>query len=119
MEIADITYLLVSTIAIIILNGIIVWLAGRAMVGSEKAKFSDALWIVILGSVIGGILNAFISGILGSIVVLILWLLLIKHFFDCGWIKALVIAIIAVVITVIIGVIVGIIAGVTIFTLGI
>jgi len=32
----------------------------------------------------------------------IVWLALIKHFFDCGWLKAFVIAIIAVIIFVII-----------------
>jgi hypothetical protein len=58
-----------------------------------------------------------VSGILGSIIVFILWLLLIKHFFDCGWGKALLMAIVAVIISVIIGIIFGIIAGVTIFTL--
>jgi hypothetical protein len=119
LEITEITFLLASIIVTVIVNSLIVWLAGRAMVGSEKAKFSDAIWIVILGSIIGGALNAWVSGILGSIIVLILWLLLIKHFFDCGWLKALVIAIIAVIISIIIGVIVGIVAGITIFTLGI
>jgi len=119
LEITEISFLLISIVVTIIVNSLIVWLAGRVMVGSEKAKFTDAIWIVILGSVIGGALNALVSGILGSIIVLVLWLLLIKHFFDCGWLKALVIAIIAVVITIIIGIIVGIIAGVAIFTLGI
>lgn len=32
----------------------------------------------------------------------IIWLALIKHYFDCGWLKALAIAIIAVVIFVVI-----------------
>jgi hypothetical protein len=32
----------------------------------------------------------------------VVWLALIKHFFDCGWLKAFVIAVIAVVIFVII-----------------
>ncbi|MEM3824175.1 MAG: hypothetical protein QXH87_04505 [Candidatus Bathyarchaeia archaeon] len=33
---------------------------------------------------------------------LIIWLALIKHFFDCGWIMALAIAIIAVIIFIVI-----------------
>ena len=119
MEITEISFLLISIVITVIVNSLVVWLAGRVMVGSEKAKFTDAIWIVVLGSVIGGALNALVSGILGSIIVLILWLLLIKPFLECGWIKALVIAIIAVVITIVIGLIIGIIAGITIFTLGI
>ena len=100
MEIAEIAYVLVSMIITIIINALVVWFAGKSLVGSEKAKFSDAIWIVILGSVIGGALNAFVSGIAGTIIVIILWLLLIKHFFDCGWGKALLIAIIAAIILV-------------------
>ena len=119
MEIAEIAYLLISIVITIVINALVVWFAGKSMVGSEKAKFTDAVWIVILGSVIGGALNAFISGIAGTIVVIILWLLLIKHFFDCGWGKALIIAIIAAIIMVIVGFILGLILGVTIFTLGI
>ena len=107
METTDITFLLLTTIVTAIINSLVVWLAGRSMVGSEKAKFTDAIWIIVLGSVIGAALNAFVSGIIGSITVLFLWLLLIKHFFDCGWMKGLVIAIIAVVIYVIIWFVIG------------
>ena len=119
MEITEIAYILVSIIITIVINALVVWFAGKSLVGSDKAKFTDAIWIVILGSAIGGILNALVSGILGTIIVIILWLLLIKHFFDCGWGKALLIAIIAAIILVIVGFILGLLLGVTIFTLGI
>jgi len=118
LEIAEISFLLVSVLISIVVNSLVVWFAGKSMVGSDKAKFSDAIWIVILGSVIGGALNALLSGIAGSIVVLLMWLLLIKHFFDCGWLKALVIAILAVIIMVIISFVIGLIAGVALFTIG-
>lgn len=118
LEITEIIYLLVSILISVVVNSLVVWFAGKSMVGSDKAKFSDAVWIVILGSLIGGALNALLSGILGTIVVLLLWLYLIKHFFDCGWLKALVIAIIAVIIMVIVGFIIGLLVGVTLFTIG-
>lgn len=119
MEIADITYLLISIVITVVVNSLVVWLAGKSMVGSDKAKFSDAVWIVVLGSVIGGALNSFVHGLIGTIVVLILWLLLIKHFFDCGWLKALVIAIIAVIIFAIVGFVVGLIFGISLLILAI
>jgi len=74
------------------------WLSGRAFVGKEKAKFTDAIWIVLLGIILGAIVQYFVSGLLAALVLLIVWLALIKHFFDCGWLKALVIAIVAVII---------------------
>ena len=117
MEISEILFLLIGIVITIVVNSLVVWFAGKSMVGDDKAKFSDAIWIVILGSVIGGALNALLSGIIGSIIVLVMWLFLIKHFFDCGWLKALVIAIIAVIIMVIVGFIIGLIAGVSLFTI--
>ncbi|MCX8193601.1 MAG: hypothetical protein N3G77_07330 [Nitrososphaeria archaeon] len=73
----------------------ILWVSGRMLVGKEKAKFTDALWIVFLGVVIGAIINYFLSGLIATIIIIIVWLALIRHFFDCGWLKALAIAIIS------------------------
>jgi len=47
---------------------------------------------------------------------LIIWLALVKHFFDCGWLKAFVISILAVIIFVVIVVILTII-GIAILTI--
>ncbi|MBS7642992.1 hypothetical protein KEJ26_00150 [Candidatus Bathyarchaeota archaeon] len=76
----------------------VLWLVGRTMVGKEKAKFTDAIWIVTLGIIIGSILGVLVHGFLGFVVSLILWLALIRHFFDTGWLKALAIAVIALVV---------------------
>lgn len=104
----------------IIINTIIVapvlWLAGRALVGKDKAKFTDAIWIVVLGTVIGTFFGAFFQGFIATIILLIMWLALVKHFFDCGWLKALAISIIAVIIFVAIIAILAVI-GIIVWTL--
>jgi hypothetical protein len=74
------------------------WISGRLIAGKDKAKFTDALWIVFLGSIINTVVSAFIGNLIATIILLIVWLALIKHFFDCGWIKAFIIAVVAVVI---------------------
>jgi hypothetical protein len=84
------------------------WLAGRAFVGS-KAKFAHAFWIVFLGTIIGAFVGTFFSGLAGLLIQLILWLALVSHFFDCGWLKALAISIVAVVIFAVIAVVLGVI----------
>ena len=63
--------------------------------------------------------SAFVSGIIASIILLIMWLGLIKHFFDYGWLKALIISIVAVVIFAVTSLILGIIVGIAIFTIGV
>lgn len=100
-------------INIIILSPML-WISGRLLAGKDKAKFTDALWIVVLGTLIGAVFQYFFSGIIASIIVLIIWLGLVKHFFDCGWLKALAIAIVAIIIWLVIAVIIGIIYGLVI-----
>lgn len=117
LETMEVLYVLVGIIVNVIVNSLFVWLAGRALVGAEKAKFTDAIWIVVIGAVIGGILGAFNWGLIGAVISFILWLALIKHFFDCGWGTAFLIAIVAVIIQIIIAFVLALI-GFAAFTLG-
>lgn len=88
----------------------VLWIAGRALVGVHKAKFSDAIWIVVLGTVLGVVVGALINNeLLSPIIMFVVWIALIKHFFDCGWIKAFAIAVVAVIIFIIIAVILAIV----------
>jgi hypothetical protein len=100
----DIVGLLIQIIVSTIIIAPILWLVGRSLAGKDKAKFTDAIWIVVLGNVIGAGVGAVAGslGWIGTIIMIVVWLGLIKHFFDCGWMKALVIAIIAVIVYVII-----------------
>jgi hypothetical protein len=100
----DLFGLLIQVIVSVIIIAPVLWLVGRALAGKDKAKFTDAIWIVVLGTVIGALVNWFAGnlGWIGTIIMIIVWLALIKHFFDCGWLKALAIAIIAIIVYVII-----------------
>lgn len=86
-----------------IIGALVLWIAGRSLVGEDKAKFTDAVWIIIFGNVIGAIFGAIISGLVGGIVQIILWLCLVRHFFDCGWGKAFFIALLTTIIFMVIG----------------
>ena len=77
-----------------------------------------AVWIVLLGTVIGAVIGAFVGGLVAAVTMFIVWLALIKHFFDCGWLMALAIAIIAVIIFVVIGALLAIV-GIGLLLLGI
>ncbi len=109
--------LLIEVVVGVIVIAPILWLVGRGLVGKQKAKFTDAIWIVALGLIIGGVLGAFIHGFIGAVVSLIVWLGLIKHFFDCGWLKALLTAIVAFIVLIIIAVILGLLLGVGVLAL--
>ena len=110
----DIETIFMQLIINILVNLIFVtpflWIAGRLLAGKRKAKFADALWIVLIGTIAFYFFNWIISDfimsgiavIIAYLGMLIIWLALVKHFFDCGWLKALAISIIAVIIAFII-----------------
>src|SRR5512136_3062608 len=104
----DLVSLVVQIVVGIIILSPVLWLVGRGLVGKEKAKFTDAILIIVIGLVVNAIVGWILTGwasIIGWIVMLIVWLYLIKHFFDCGWLKALLIAIVTIVVFIIIGVV--------------
>jgi hypothetical protein len=98
----DFVALLIQIVVGIIVVAPILWLVGRALVGKEKARFTDAIWIVVLGTIIGAVIGIFAGSLISAIIMFVVWLALIKHFFDCGWLKAFVIAVIAVIVFIII-----------------
>jgi hypothetical protein len=115
----ELVSLAISLVVGIIILSPVLWLVGRWLVGKEKAKFTDAILIIVIGLVVNAILGWILTGwlsVIGWIVMLIVWLYLIKHFFDCGWLKALLIAIVTVIVFVIIGVVLALI-GVAVFSL--
>ena len=91
-----------------IIGGIFVWLAGKAL-GAPKATYWHGILIVISAIIISDIIGYFLSGLgwLKAIIEIIVILLLIKHFFAVGWVKAIVIAILAVVIAIIVTFVLG------------
>jgi hypothetical protein len=102
--------LIVTIIVMLIFVAPSLWIAGRLLAGKKNAKFTDALWIVILGTIVWYLFNVFVADLISGLVatllayliLLLIWLALVKHFFDCGWLKALAISVIAVIIAVVI-----------------
>ena len=108
--------LLIHVVVNIILLSPVLWISGRLLAGKDKARFIDALWIAILGTVIADLLGIFVVGIIATLIVLVIWVALIKHFFDCGWLKALAIGIVAIIVLAVIALVLGLL-GIVILTL--
>jgi len=108
--------LLDMAVGIIILAPVL-WLVGRAMVG-KTASLMHAVWIVVLGVIINAVLGAFVQGLLGLLITLVVWVALIKHFFKTNWGKAAIVGIIATIILAIIAVVLAVIGFGAIIGLG-
>ncbi|MGA2790300.1 MAG: hypothetical protein ABSF00_05985 [Candidatus Bathyarchaeia archaeon] len=100
---AGIGGLIIQLIIAGIIGGIFVWLAGKAL-GAPRATYWHGILIVVLAIIVSDIIGYFLSGLgwIRIIIEIIVILLLIKHFFAVGWVKAIVIAILAVVIAIIV-----------------
>jgi hypothetical protein len=108
--------LVIQIIASTIIMSPVMWLAGKYIVGADKAKFSDAVWIVVIGTVVGTVLGNLFSGLIGAIIQFVVWLYIVKHYFDTDWMKAFIISIVSVIVFIVIAIILGII-GFAIFSL--
>jgi len=99
----------VFLIQVLILS-VVIYIAGLMVVGGRKATFGDAFKISLLGTVLGGLICAAISffvPLLGLIVYILIWLALIKQYFETGWLNALAIGVLAVIVWIVLIIIVG------------
>lgn len=96
------TNLIGQIIVSIIVQAPALWIAGRLIVGADRAKFMDAVWITVLVSVVNTVIAMFIGGEIAAIVELVAYLYLVKKYYETGWGSAAVIAIATVVILVVV-----------------
>ena len=95
-------YIIGQIIVGIIVQAPALWLAGRFIVGSDRAKFMDAVWITVLGAVLNAVIAAFIGGEIAGLVQLVAYLYLVKKYYETSWVSAFIISIVAVVILVVV-----------------
>ena len=98
----------IELIVLGIILGIFVWLAGKAL-GAPKATYYHGILTVVSAVILRDIISYFLSGWIAKIAELLVVLLLIRHFFGVGWLRAIVIAILAVIIGIIITIILSLI----------
>jgi len=109
-----------ASLSIQIVVGLIVsapalWYVGKWRVGPEKAKFTDAIWISVLGIFINAVIGSFVGGGIGSLLQLLVNLYLIKNYFETDWVNSFIISIAAVVLVFVVFTILGVL-GVLVLT---
>jgi len=92
---------------------LVLYLAGLVVVGGKRALFSDAFIVSLLGTVFSTLFFLFIPYRLISLVLgIVVWLLLIKRFYETGWLGAVVVGLLAIVIFLAVTVILALIFGI-------
>lgn len=77
------------------------WFLGRTIFRMGKIRFIDALLAAVIGSLCGVILGAFVGGVTYSTIQMMVWVLLVKYFFDYKWEQAAVFALLVLLILIV------------------
>src|SRR2546429_7251748 len=107
---------LIFFIIYLLIIGFVLWLAGEIVVG-RRVTFGEALGIAAVGTFLVGAAIAFLPGLVGLLVGLLVFLLLVKHYFRTGWLGAIGVSVMAIVVGVVIIFILGALALGTLFVL--
>ncbi len=94
------------------------WLAGKWIVGGDKARFMDAVWIGILGTVVNAVIGQFVGGGVGALAQIVAYLYLVKTYYETGWGNAVVISVLAVVIMSVVLIVLGMLLGISLGGVG-
>jgi len=112
---------LLSAVILFVINLIVMtivfYVAGIIVVGKRRALFSDAFVISLLGTVVGNISMLFFPPLIGLLLSLLIWLLLIRHYYETGWLGALAVAVLAVIIYVVVFIILAILLAIPLILL--
>jgi hypothetical protein len=99
----DIIGIIIHLVIAGLIGGIFVWLAAKAL-NAPKATYYHGILTVVSAIILSDIIGYFIGGLgwITTIIEVVVILLLIKHFFAVGWVKAVIIAVLAVVILIVV-----------------
>lgn len=111
---AELLFGVISFIINLVAMTIVFYVAGLIVVGKRRALFSDALVISLLGTVVANICLLFFPPVIGLVLSLIVWLLLIRRYYETGWLGALAVAVLAVIIYVVVLVILAVLLAISI-----
>ena len=109
---------LLSFVLGLIILTIVFYIAGRAVVGKKRALFSDAFVISLLGTIVMSVCLNLFGLLVGAILSLLVWLLLVKHYYETGWLGAIAVGIMALIVSIVILVILGILLSISFVLLG-
>jgi hypothetical protein len=102
---AIIAFLILFIIYLLVI-GFVLWLAGEIVVG-RRVRFGEALGIAAVGTFLIGASLSLLGLVIGGLLGLLIFLLLVKHYFKTGWLGAIGVGIM----TIIVGVVVLFILG--------
>jgi len=118
LSVEPVVWKLLNFVLGLIILTVVFYIAGRIVVGKKRALFSDAFVISLLGTIVMNVCLSLFGLLVGVILSLIVWLLLVRHYYETGWLGAIAVGIMAVVVSVVILVILGLFLTISLFLIG-
>jgi len=104
---------LVLFIVSLVVLAVVLYLAGLVVVGGKRARLSDAFLISLLGTVLSTVLFMFVPfRMLALLLSTIIWLLLIKRFYETGWLGAIGVGILAMIVFLVVTALIALLFGI-------
>ena len=100
---------LIVFIIYLLVVGFVLWLAGEIVVG-RRVTFGEALGVASVGTFLVGAIIVFLPGLIGLLLGLLIFLLIVKHYFKTGWLGAIGVGIMAIVVGIVIIFVLGALA---------
>ena len=107
----DLLFFIISFAIIFAVLSVIFYLAGNVVVGRSRASFKDAFAISVLGTLVLIVCLSVFSLEVAMVLSLIAWLLLVRHYYETGWLGAIAVGLTSVIVAVVILFILSILLG--------
>jgi hypothetical protein len=107
----EVLFFVISFAIIFAVLSVVFYLAGTVVVGRRRASFKDAFAISVLGTLVLIVCLSVFSLEVATVLSLIAWLLLVRHYYETGILGSIAVGLISVIVAVVILVILNMLLG--------
>jgi hypothetical protein len=107
----ELLFFIISFAIIFAVLSVIFYLAGNVVVGRSRASFKDAFAISVLGTLVLIVCLSVFSLEVAMVLSLIAWLLLVRHYYETGFLGSIAVGLTSVIVAVVILFILSILLG--------
>ncbi|HDQ06068.1 MAG TPA: hypothetical protein ENN36_05030 [Candidatus Bathyarchaeota archaeon] len=99
---SELLFFLLSFVIIFAVLSVVFYLAGAVVVGRSRARFKDAFAISVLGTLVLIVCLSVFSLEVAIVLSLVAWLLLVRHYYETGFLGAIAVGLTSVIVAAVI-----------------
>jgi len=107
----ELLFFIISFAIIFAVLSVVFYLAGTVVVGRSRARFKDAFAISVLGTIVLIVCLSVFSLEVAMVLSLIAWLLLVRHYYETGFLGSIAVGLTSVIVAIVILVLLNMLLG--------